>query len=1523
MNLKFSNTFWPALPVILIAAILMVCLGQPSDLSARPRPPGPPYPDFAPILFSESFDEPFLAGATNDEVVVSGVGTFMQSWSGYALQRMGDVTPFVMPGVETNGWTNVSCASQGAFRFWIKPYWCSSSVTNGENPGAIATVLELDAVSGGSSAVAWSLQVSSDGNTLALFSQTDSGLQEVLSTSIAWAAGTSHCVIVDWNSTGTALYVDGSVAATGSTLASIPPSTAELVVGSTLAGTNSAGADMDEFYSFGKPLSADDIAAYYVMTEPIAALGPWSDHWTRPVHHRIAPFAELAPVYEPSGGCPTGGLPYLTNFAAVVASNGATTISFGVAGGTNGIFYDVYYLTNIKSFIDQSSWTFAGEVLTCQDYIWSNQTPSAAFYFITTPVLLTVRAWGDNTYGQCNVPLDLTNAAAVSAGCFYSLVLEDNGEILAFGDNRYGQTNIPNGITNASAISAGAFHGLVLLSNGVTQMWGSYFDGSNFIPVTNYTGIAPPTSNVMAIAAGVGSDLALLSNGTVVSFGLTNIYTMTSNALAFQSNLSGVAAIGSGWNHNSVLLSNGTIKSYGFDVRHYQWDLTNAPSGSNFVGLSVGPLQSMALRSNGTALVWGASEDRLDVISNLTGLVAVSAGYDQTMAIGYDGTFIICAPSNSIFNGPPSDLFGVKAVSGGLTHTLAIASSRLPPLETVPPQGFAPYGDSLTFSIIGLFITNVSYQWQFNGTNISGATNATLTLSSVNSTDNGNYDVVISNANGTVTSLAASFAVAQPPLIDFTSPQTTNVNWINQNETLSVSASAVGQLDYPLSYQWQFNGTNISGATNSAYSIYNIIPTNEGSYTVIVTNALGSTNATFVELLALPGMAENWGDNSHGECNRPASLTNALSIAAGAYHSVVVTDSNTIQQWGQLSDGTNFYTLGSPPSGSNFLSVAASRGHDLALTSSGSVTNWGLTNDPANFVPTNLPPIQALACGLLHNVAITMSNTLVAWGDNSHGQLNIPADLTNGTVSVKAIAAGDYFTVALRSDGSLEAFGDNTYGQTNIPANATNISRIGTGSTHCLALNFSGAVIAWGNNGSGQTNVPLSAKSNILNVAGGSGHSVAQRNDGVLIEWGSNSNGQATPPTEPPGLVTDFSTAPPSLVTNPPVAVKLIAAGGNHTMAAVWSPLVQYPVDVSEDLLLIYNTNSLDSSNVCMYYLTNRPMVSNANILGIGCTTLETITPSDFTNNFERQITNWLYQNPTKRPSYVILFQDIPSRVNPQTAPPQNYETFGSDPYPSVQYQLHYTCLVNWEPFVTSINMNGSNSAAPYNSPVYPDTNYATNLFSSDGTVDCIAYINKLTNVGNMGGNVGQLIISGLAAGIGNTNWYFDDSTLFKPGALGAEAELGVSAIDPAASIFYSSNSIITAGTNVAGYYSPGIHNLSFSNGYATNGQLVFHGDSGWFLIDTDESFNGERYNSFQGLFVDWFASNAFGGANYSNTPVGAGSNVDEPGTASCDPSQFFGHWAQGKNLAVCGWNSINPYGSLYIQVVGDPFTKW
>ncbi len=117
---------------------------------------------------------------------------------------------------------------------------------------------------------------------------------------------------------------------------------------------------------------------------------------------------------------------------------------------------------------------------------------------------------------------------------------------------------------------------------------------------------------------------------------------------------------------------------------------------------------------------------------------------------------------------------------------------------------------------------------------------------------------------------------------------------------------------------------------------------------------------------------------------------------------------------------------------------------------------------------------------------------------------------------------------------------------------------------------------------------------------------------------------------------------------------------------------------------------------------------------------------------FVAPVLTWLSNNPTLRPQYVILFQDLPSRITNAG----EYATCSVQYDMNAEYNFAFSTsnyLRRWSPFVTAINMD-----------VVEGT-----------TNDCIAYINKLTN---MAGGSKTLFISASAASYGNTNWYFDDA---------------------------------------------------------------------------------------------------------------------------------------------------------------------
>ncbi|HEY3856554.1 MAG TPA: choice-of-anchor tandem repeat GloVer-containing protein, partial [Verrucomicrobiae bacterium] len=75
-----------------------------------------------------------------------------------------------------------------------------------------------------------------------------------------------------------------------------------------------------------------------------------------------------------------------------------------------------------------------------------------------------------------------------------------------------------------------------------------------------------------------------------------------------------------------------------------------------------------------------------------------------------------------------------------------------------------------------------------------------------------------------------------------------------QGGNASFNVLSSGQ--FPLSYQWQFNGANIVDATNATLMLDNLDPSQAGAYDVLVTNALGSTVSSNAQLTILSGQDE-------------------------------------------------------------------------------------------------------------------------------------------------------------------------------------------------------------------------------------------------------------------------------------------------------------------------------------------------------------------------------------------------------------------------------------------------------------------------------------------------------------------------------------------------------------------------------------------------------------------------------------------------------------------------------------------
>ncbi len=103
--------------------------------------------------------------------------------------------------------------------------------------------------------------------------------------------------------------------------------------------------------------------------------------------------------------------------------------------------------------------------------------------------------------------------------------------------------------------------------------------------------------------------------------------------------------------------------------------------------------------------------------------------------------------------------FGDASTSGVVVD---ISPSTRPVITQQPYAGTRYVGGRVTMSVLASGTPPLTYQWSHAGTAIAGATNATLTLTNLQSSDAGSYVVTVSNVVGPTPSVATTLNVLTP-----------------------------------------------------------------------------------------------------------------------------------------------------------------------------------------------------------------------------------------------------------------------------------------------------------------------------------------------------------------------------------------------------------------------------------------------------------------------------------------------------------------------------------------------------------------------------------------------------------------------------------------------------------------------------------------------------------------------------------------------------------------------------------------
>jgi hypothetical protein len=168
----------------------------------------------------------------------------------------------------------------------------------------------------------------------------------------------------------------------------------------------------------------------------------------------------------------------------------------------------------------------------------------------------TLYAWGNNSYGQCDIPVNATStinlkqitagnadslalyytatngstlvqwgttsasipssigtgAIQIASGFCHSIALTGTGGVICWGNNDYNQCTVPVGLTGITYIAAGHYHSMAIKTDGTVYCWGLTASGQCSVPASVGTG-------GYRIAGGLDHTILMKKDGTVTGWG--------------------------------------------------------------------------------------------------------------------------------------------------------------------------------------------------------------------------------------------------------------------------------------------------------------------------------------------------------------------------------------------------------------------------------------------------------------------------------------------------------------------------------------------------------------------------------------------------------------------------------------------------------------------------------------------------------------------------------------------------------------------------------------------------------------------------------------------------------------------------------------------------------------------------------------------------------------------------------------------------------------------------------------------
>ena len=427
-----------------------------------------------------------------------------------------------------------------------------------------------------------------------------------------------------------------------------------------------------------------------------------------------------------------------------------------------------------------------------------------------------------------------------------------------------------------------------------------------------------------------------------------------------------------------------------------------------------------------------------------------------------NGTYTI-VPSHAGFTfTPSSQSMTVNGANVAGMNFTANGATVAPTITTPPANQTVAAGQTATFTVVAGGTAPLSYQWQKNGANITGATSASYTTPITTTADSGSaFAVVVTNTAGTVTSAAATLTVTAAAVAPTITTQPANQT-VTAGQTATFTVVAAGTA--PLTYQWQKNGANLTGATSASYTTPATTTADSGStFRVVVANTAGTVTSAAATLTVTAAAVAPTITTPPANQTVTAGQTATFTVVAGGTAPLSYQwQKSGVNIAGATSASYTTQVTTTTDSGSTF---------DVVVTNTAGTVTSAAATLTVNAAPT--PAIQVNPTSINFGNDVVGTNLSQALIIRNTGTAALTITQVNPTVSVFSVsgfslplnvAAGQQttITVAFRPT-TAGAVSGNLSMVSNAPGSPTSIGLSGTGVAATLTLNMTPTSLSFGN----------------------------------------------------------------------------------------------------------------------------------------------------------------------------------------------------------------------------------------------------------------------------------------------------------------------------------------------------------------------------------------------------------------------------------------------------------------------------